>query len=330
MNDRKINKNKVLVITNIFFVIVIFVLLITLINKPRGKKDIIVHDEDINYVLTNPILDCELNDHENNSIIYSKNVSYEVEKLKEEYMLDYVSLYFRDLNNGPWVGVNEKEEFSPASLLKVPMLMAFLQEAESNKSILDKRVVISPDEANHNIQQNITFENTLVSGQEYSLLGVTESMIIKSDNTAVIVLLNNIKKDYIANVFKSVGVPFKDTSTEVSVNVKEYAGFFRVLFNASYLDREMSEKALEILTKTEYVKGLVAGVPQDIKVAHKFGEREIRGSNIIQLHDCGIVYYPERPYVLCIMTRGSNFNNQEKVIKELSSYVYNEVNRKSK
>jgi len=327
---KKINQNKFLIVTNIFFVITVFVLLILLINKPKEIKDIIVHDEDSNYVLTNPILDCELNDQDSNSIIYSKNVNSEVEKLKNEYSLDYVSLYFRDLNNGPWVGINEKEEFSPASLLKVPMLMAFLHEAQFDKSVLDKKVIISPNEANHNIQQNIVFGNTLIMNKEYSLLDVAESMITKSDNTAVMVLLNNIKKDYIANVFNSVGVPFKDTSTEVSVNVKEYAGFFRVLFNASYLNREMSEKALEILTKTEYVKGLVVGVPQDIKVAHKFGEREIMGSNIIQLHDCGIVYYPERPYVLCIMTRGSNFNNQEKVIKEISSYVYNEVNRKNK
>jgi beta-lactamase class A len=69
---------------------------------------------------------------------------------------------------------------------------------------------------------------------------------------------------------------------------------------------------------------LVAGVPAGIPVAHKFGETgQVGGER--QLHDCGIVYYPNSPYILCIMTRGNNFEELPNIIKQISSEVYKHV-----
>ncbi len=87
----------------------------------------------------------------------------------------------------------------------------------------------------------------------------------------------------------------------------------------------MSSRALELLTKTAFNDGLRAGVPENIEVAHKFGER-ILPNNIQQLHDCGIVYIPNKPYLLCIMTRGKDMHTLQGVIEEISSSVYAEVN----
>jgi beta-lactamase class A len=297
-----------------------------IINHNKNVKNIISRDTNNSYFFTNPILDCENNNQGDESVISSKNLNDKVSQLKNKYSLSHISLYFRDLNNGPWIGINEKEIFSPASLLKVPIMIAFLREAERDPSILEKKVLISQSDINQSIHQNITFENLLNVGSEYSLLDVTKSMIDKSDNTGVSVLLRNISSDSIGGIFKSVGAPFIDTSTEVNIRVKDYAGFFRVLYNASYLDREKSEMALQILSQSEYTNGLVYSLPQNIKVAHKFGERSIDDTNM-QLHDCGIIYYPGKPYILCIMTRGVDFKKQEKVIQELSKYVYDEVDK---
>ena len=88
----------------------------------------------------------------------------------------------------------------------------------------------------------------------------------------------------------------------------------------------MSEKLLSILSKTEYKGGLVAGVPDNIIVSHKFGERVI--GDVYQLHDCGIVYYPNNPYLLCVMTKGTEFTKLEKVIQDISGMVYQDMLRK--
>jgi beta-lactamase class A len=107
------------------------------------------------------------------------------------------------------------------------------------------------------------------------------------------------------------------------MNIKEYVSLFRVLFNVSYLNKEASEKALELLTRVEFKDGLPAGLPANIVVAHKFGERIVNG--LSQLHDCGIVYYPSHPYLICIMTRGADFTQLSKHIQEISKITYDEM-----
>lgn len=319
-----LSNNRLLFIANLVLLLIIFLLSFLLLkNYKENNKDIITRDKGGDFKLINPILDCEESSQDANSIVPYYKISHEVNNLKYKYKVNNVSLYFRDLNNGPWVGINEKAVFSPASLLKTPVVMALFKYAEDNPDILKKKVLISKSDIQKDINQNIAFSNTLEGENYYTFNQIAESVIQKSDNVGVGVILENIPIKKVEEVFYSIGVPYKDIYTEVELRVKDYAGFFRVLYNASYLNREMSEKLLEMLSKSEYRDGLVSGVPSDILVAHKFGERVIDDAR--QLHDCGIIYHPTNPYILCVMTKGDNFNNQELLISELSNYIYKEV-----
>ena len=61
-----------------------------------------------------------------------------IDAAKEKGDVSYASVYFRDLNNGPWFGINESEKFSPASLLKVPLAMSFYWNADPDLHLLEK------------------------------------------------------------------------------------------------------------------------------------------------------------------------------------------------
>jgi len=74
-----------------------------------------------------------------------------------------------------------------------------------------------------------------------------------------------------------------------------------------------------------YKEGLVGGLPEGIKVAHKFGERAYEESGVKQFHDCGIIYYPNKPYLLCVMTRGDDFNTLQGIVRQVSQTVYQTV-----
>lgn len=148
-------------------------------------------------------------------------------------------------------------------------------------------------------------------------------MIIYSDNDAF-TLLDTNARDFWDIAYKDLGLVSPDKALDKDfMSVKNYASFFRILFNASYLNKHNSNEALEELSKTKFKKGLVAGVPSNINVSHKFGERQSDGKK--QLHDCGIIYYPKHPYLLCVMTRGDNFDKQEEVIKNISQIIYKDI-----
>ncbi|MBP6989161.1 serine hydrolase [Candidatus Shapirobacteria bacterium] len=87
-------------------------------------------------------------------------------------------------------------------------------------------------------------------------------------------------------------------------------------------------KNFSLLSQVEYQNALVRGVnnPQII-ISHKFGERTFEATSERQLHDCGIVYYPEKPYLVCIMTRGQDFSKLSSAIAKLSQVIYESVSK---
>lgn len=281
------------------------------------------------YQFINPLLECEVSPNiKNTSLLeFKQTIKNEISSKTKNSQVNHISFYFRDLNNGPWFGINEEEKFSPASLLKVPLMMAYLKKAENNPSILMKMI---PFEESANIlETNVPKEQQLEKGKQYSVIELVNRMITLSDNTSLELLSKNIPSEEIEAIHRDLGIAVPSQETEEDfISVKEYASLFRVLFNASYLSREMSEKALEILSSTTFQEGIPAGVPENIVVSHKFGIREKRDSKDKQLHDCGIVYAGNKPYLICIMTRGREMERLSSSIKEISQTVYGEIAKK--
>ena len=164
-------------------------------------------------------------------------------------------------------------------------------------------------------------------GKSYTVEELLELMLVESSNDPVKLLYDNIDAAYILGVYEHLGVDesvlFNGT---VNLSAKNYATFFRILYNASYLDTASSEKVLELLSKTNFDQGIVSGVPKGTEVSHKFGER---GSTAAQqqIHDCGIVYYPQHPYLVCVMTRGTSVDALTKAIVDISKITHEEVER---
>ena len=299
---------------------------------PKTNQNIIKEiRNNLNYQFINPLLDCNSANisQDQNLTSLKKSIQFVINQKINNQKISFASVYYRDLNNGPWFSINGDEYFSPASLIKVPVLMAYLKEAEDDPSLLSKKITdTKPFDYS---QQNITPTQTLEVNKEYTVEDLIERMIVYSDNAAYELLLDNIDNTKIFNVYQDLDVDISKAQNDPNGNiitVEDYASFFRILFNASYLNQSMSEKALNLLSQSQYYDGLVAGIPKDIIVAHKFGERQFLPSKEKQLHDCGIVYLPNKPYLLCVMSRGSDFNQAANFIKEVSQTVYNEISKK--
>lgn len=251
--------------------------------------------------------------------------------ISEEEISD-VSVYFRNLNSAQWISVNMDETYSPASMLKVVTLMGIMRAAESDQDLLKEQLFITgSDKALVEGQQRYPVEDPIRSGHSYDVKTLIDHLIIDSDNVANVALINRIGEDKINKIYEDMQLHLPSVMDK-GYTAEEYSHLFRTLYNSTYLSRSVSEEVLKLLSITKFNKGLVAGVPKNITVSHKFGSRTGNPNpsttdgnlsiNERELHDCGIVYYPDNPYFLCIMTRGSNFEHLEKSISDISRLVW--------
>ena len=265
-----------------------------------------------------------------------------VKKVVAVNTIEIASIYYRDLKTGEEVEINGNAKFYPASLRKVPLLMALLKSVENDPTYLNNsRVNLTGKDQNG--QQEIKPKEAAETGKNYSLGDLAEKMIIYSDNNAASALTTLVGAESLVNLFDKLQVPFVvfngdfiNVDNRDFITAHDYAIFLRVLYNSTYLNTSVSEHVVDLLTHVDYKNGLVAGVPDDILVAHKFGllsEKEKKSGVILnrQLHDCGIIYHVQSPYILCIMTKSSApISEIEGFIKDISSITYQAVEELNK
>lgn len=284
------------------------------------------------YSLINPLRCGDNVPEQTEYTVFKKKLLDELVKDKKSGLVSEAALYFRDLNNGPTFYYNEQLEFAPMSLLKLPVMLAVYKYVENNPKLLEEKLR-TPASFAQNIQV-LPDAETLQPNTEYTLDEIVRYMIVYSDNRSVDMLtawLNERGSNYemIRRTMSDLGITgYEADLSNTKITVKQYASIFRILYNASYLSPEMSNKALGILGQSIFKDGLESDLPDDVMVAHKFGIR-LYGDTEQQLHDCGIVYHQKAPYMICIMTRGKKSEDLSKYIKRTSRQVFDEVERRS-
>lgn len=231
-------------------------------------------------------------------------------------------IYYRELISGPVITIRQNEGFFPASLLKIPVVLWYYKKAESEPGLLDAEVdYVGPPGTSI---VHFPPKETLVPGTRYSLRELLRFMLAESDNEATNILIEYAGgREAVNAVYADLGFMEVDDYNHYVIDTQTYVAFFRVLFNAEYLSETASEEVLNMLASSSFTEGLVAGVPGTVVVAHKFGERTIDGSEErLQLHDCGIIYVPENPYMLCVMTQGHNYEVMAQFIADVSRSIY--------
>lgn len=285
---------------------------------------IAIREYDERYSFIRPLLICQLDEESETRAFGSLKQKIEtvLNRAKADGRLASASVYFRDLNSGEWMGFNEDEPHSPASLLKVPIMISYLKESETRPAVLDERYLYEKTSGGSGLSD----EPLLVPGRSYSARELVRAMIVQSDNEAKALLEKNANPSVLEETYRALGIadPYGGEDGVYEISAKRYSLFFRVLYNGTYLDRERSNEALELLTETEYEYGIRAGTPSSVKIAHKFGLRlkeEEASGTAVELSDCGIVYHSS-PYLLCVMTEGGNPYELGDVIKEVAEAAY--------
>src|SRR3990167_1115277 len=124
-------------------------------------------------------------------------------------------------------------------------------------------------------------------------------MIIVSDNDAAYLLTARVGIDEIANFLKKYEFNNSTIAQPPVTSAKDTAGFFEKLYKGEIIDRQNSDRMLELLKRQRLNDRIPKNLPENVKVAHKTGEIDTFK------HDAGIVF-GEKPYILVILTDTKN------------------------
>lgn len=235
------------------------------------------------------------------------------------------SVFLRKFSNGEWTSINDDEKYSPGSLLKVPELITFIKMNEAHPGLLDKKIVF---EKEFNANKKATYlSKSIKVGNAYTIRELLHYMVSYSDNNATILLNQNIDVATFQKLFTDLGLSKPDfNATQFLITSREYSQFMKALYNSSYLSNKESEYCAELLGESDFKEGMVAGIPADTKIAHKFGEGGYESAP--NFSESGIIYCNNQVYLLTVMTKGTDMKKLPKVVSNISRLVYQYMSEK--
>lgn len=209
---------------------------------------------------------------------------------------DY-SFYFEYLFTGSSVRIDASEDdgIVAASLVKLPIVMNLYRAVELGRLQLNQEVEIQAEW----LDKGFGDLWKQGAGTKITLQQAAQLALQQSDNTAVRVIQESVvpvmaEGEFALQVLDVDHVVGGDLRTKI--RAKEYSSILKCLYLACFVNEDHSQQILRDLTQTSFSDRIPAGVPKDVLVAHKIG---VYGDEADS--DCGIVYLPNRPYLLCIM-----------------------------
>ncbi len=274
------------------------------------------------FSLTHPVLMVDIPSESENLAGLKSKIETKLNELSTNGTITDASVYLRIQTTGEWLNINPHKTFSPGSLIKVPLLITYLKLSEQNKSWLTKEIpFIRPGVK---VPSQTFTSHQIVYGEKYTVKELLRYATVYSDNNATLLLNENMDVGAFEKLFTDLGLNKPNIHDPAFViTASEYSRFFRILYNSSYLTPENSQFALDLLAESDYTEGITKAIPPNIKVAHKFGEHG--NKTLHQLHETGIVFYGNTPYVITVMSKGKDIKKLPEVLSGISSIVFNEL-----
>jgi beta-lactamase class A len=226
--------------------------------------------------------------------------------------------------------------FHAASTMKIPVMIELFHQVRESKVKLSDPLPIKNEF--HSLVDSSVFalkpdddsETDLYKavGQTRTLDQLCDLMVTVSSNFATNLLIQKLGIDNIRATVASLhadGMDIKrgvedqkafDQGLNNTTTAHGLATLLVAIANGKAVDADSSAKMVEILERQKFNEGIPAGVPANIRVAHKTGE-------ITKIHhDAGIVY-AERPFVIVVLVRGiEDFKQSSALIADITRDLY--------
>jgi beta-lactamase class A len=239
----------------------------------------------------------------------------EIENLTKDLRGSW-GVYVYRLDSKESYGIKKDEVFPAASLVKLPVMLRLYQEAEAGNINLETKYKLTEKSKifGAGILQNKT------AGTTYPYRQLAEFMGQYSDNTAFGVLVKILGKEKIQQTIDELGMR-KTFFLKNETSPEDMGIFFQKLYQGNILTNEHGEEILGFLSKTAFEDWIPAGVPEEIRVAHKIGK------DLGTFSDGGIVF-SQKPFVLVVMSKNAREREAQEALPKITKIVWEFENSK--
>jgi beta-lactamase class A len=211
-------------------------------------------------------------------------------------------LFILDLSTGDYADLLSSKAFPAASVIKLPILMAFFQDVDAGKVSLSEKLVMRPEL----MASGSGYMQDLAPWSSFSAKYTVGKMIETSDNTATNMIIKRLGGAWALNKrFRSWGLQdtairrwLPDLRGTNTVSPQDLTLILSKLAKGSLLSPSSQASAIAIL-KTCHTRSLLyPGIGPGGEIAHKTGDIGFA------IGDAGIVYMPNgRQYIAAVMLK---------------------------
>jgi beta-lactamase class A len=236
-------------------------------------------------------------------------------------------VFFVDLDTGGYLDVNGNTTFASASMIKVPILVAFFQDVDAGKIRLDESLTLKKESIGGG-SGDMQYKPL---GTKFTALETATKMIVISDNTATNLLIERIGGVAALNErFLSWGL----TATQIrnllpdlegtnTTSPKDLAHLMALVNEGDLISMRSRDRMLDIMRRTVTNTLLPRGLGEGATIAHKTGDI---GSLV---GDVGLVDMPngKRYIAVAMVKRPHNDGRAQELIRQISQAAYQELNK---
>lgn len=237
------------------------------------------------------------------------------------------SAFLVDLDTGDYVDIAGGQAISAASTVKVPVLVAFLQQVDAGQIALNQGLVMGEEQM---AGGSGTMQNDPV-GTRYTALEVVTQMIVNSDNTATNMMIDALGGvDALNQQFQSWGLdstllrnPLPDLDGTNTTSTKDLALLMALIDQGGLLMPRSRDRMFSIMQRTANRSLIPFGINDDSILANKTGDIST------VLGDVALVDSPNgKRYVLStLVNRPDNDGRASELIRRTAELAHSELSQ---
>ncbi len=296
------------------------------------------------YALANPISNYLSNDlflnrmlvtptlqktHSEVTTMYNTSEMYMLKKellnLMSKYPQIHPSIYVWEYENGKYLDINGDEQFSAASIIKLPVLVRMFKSIEANQMTIYDEMTLT-DYYKASGSGNLQY---MATGGKYSMDALAKTMIQDSDNSATNMIMSKMGgmddvnaglRDWgVSKTYVRTWLP--DLTGTNKTTAQDLAKILYNLDNPAFLNINSREYIIDYMSHVKNNKLIAAGLGEGALFVHKTGDIGT------MLGDAGIVYAPNsQKYIIVILAnRPYNSPQGKEFIVKASNLIYKSI-----